>query len=85
MAIFEILERQSIEILEKLKKRKYTGFFDYEIKDIPQIVLNPYIRTGIIEIKESTKTVTVYKINKTKYEERLNNINYSRNKGEICV
>ncbi len=86
MGIFYELEKQAIEILEQIPdKRKYDGFFDYEIKDIPQLILTALLNKGIIEIKEIGDRITVYKINKTEYEKYLNTIESTENKGDISV
>lgn len=60
-------------------------FFDYEIKDIYQLILNILLNKGIIEIKETGDRITVYKINKTEYEKYLNIIESTENKGDISV
>ncbi|MCD6226791.1 MAG: hypothetical protein J7J93_03300 [Candidatus Aenigmarchaeota archaeon] len=86
MGIFYELEKQAIKILEQIPdKRKYDGFFDYEIKDIPQLILTALLNKGIIEIKEIGDRITVYKINKTEYEKYLNTIESTENKGDISV
>ena len=86
MGIFYELEKQAIEILEQIPdKRKYDGFFDYEIKDIPQLILTALLNKGIIEIKETGDRIRVYKINKTEYEKYLNTIESTENKGDISV